>query len=257
MSTSLALCLFLFYVFMKPGVLSDKTTEHIAPQAMLGGASLSPAQQCAAEGLLDGIPAGDVLVLRSESGMGRTTILRKVHAAMGGGFAGIRQFMGMLMARQPAAIEEAFLELIDELVAAHSLVIIDDLHLIVSVVESCEYPRSCLLDAALAAILAEASARKTKLIFGVDEGDAPLPVRRRAYSWEVREFTAEDYEFLCRAHLDAESANRLDYARIHRFAPMLNAHQLKNACVWLGREIGVDTDRFIEYLGSQNLTSNV
>ncbi|MCU1276378.1 MAG: ATPase, central domain protein [Bryobacterales bacterium] len=49
----------------------------------------------------------------------------------------------------------------------------------------------------------------------------------------------------------------MDYAKIHRFAPALNAHQLQNACVWLARETDLHSDRFIEYLCSQNMSSNV
>src|SRR5258708_21933839 len=50
---------------------------------------------------------------------------------------------------------------------------------------------------------------------------------------------------------------RLDFPRIHRYAHMLNGHQLKKAALWLRRERALDTARFLEYLRSQNLTSNV
>jgi hypothetical protein len=52
---------------------------------------LTPVQQKAADGLRAGAAVGDVVVLRSEAGMGRTTILRNVHAALGGAFIGVRQ----------------------------------------------------------------------------------------------------------------------------------------------------------------------
>jgi hypothetical protein len=218
---------------------------------------LSPAQQTAADCLLNGIPVGDVFVLRSAPGMGRSTILRKVHSVLGGAFVGVRQFIDALSARQPEAIEEAFLNAIEEVLASNNLVTVDDLHLVTSVVDNCDYPRSYLLDAALTAMLGEASARKKKLVFGVDHGDAPWPVRRRAYSWDIAEFQPADYECICRAHLDRKAADKLDYAKIHRFAPMLNAHQLKNACAWLRREAGTDTKCVIEYLRSENMVSNV
>jgi len=218
---------------------------------------MTPAQQLAADSLKNGITAGDILVLRSGSGMGRTTILEHVHAAIGGGFVGVRQFMEILRERNSDAIEEAFLEMIELSLVHHDTVIVDDLHLITNITEACNYARRYLLDAALTALLGEAGARRKKLVFGVDTDDAPWPVQRRASSFEIGEFTATDYECICRAYLGNDIADRLDYARIHRFAPMLNAYQLKNACAWLMRETTIDTTSFVEYLRSRNMATNV
>jgi len=153
--------------------------------------------------------------------------------------------MDILASRQPAAIEEAFLQMIEEALASHDLVIVDDLHLVTSVVETCNYARY-MFDAALTAIMGEDGARNKKLVFAVNERDAPWPVRRRAYSCEIGEFTPAEYECICRAYLEADAAGRLDYAKIHRFAPALNAHQLKNACVLLARAEDLESDRFID-----------
>src|SRR6266481_2623323 len=214
--------------------------------------SLTPAQQAVFDGLLGGLAPGAALVLRGEAGLGKTTILQKVHATRGGALIGARDFMAMLAGRRRLDIEEAFLALIDGAVTSHDLVIVDDLHLVNRVAEHYNYPWRYLLDAALTAILAEAEASKKTLLFGV-EGDTPWPVARRAYSWQIGEFAVADYERLCRAY----SSRTLDYAKIHRFAPGLNAHQLKNGCRWLERTGSLNTDCFIEYLRSQYLTSNV
>jgi SpoVK/Ycf46/Vps4 family AAA+-type ATPase len=49
----------------------------------------------------------------------------------------------------------------------------------------------------------------------------------------------------------------LDFDKIFRFAPKLNAHQLKAACKWLAGHPSLTTDVFIDYLRSQKLASNV
>jgi hypothetical protein len=210
--------------------------------------TLTPVQQTAAEELLTALGAGHILVLRAAAGMGRTTVLQAVHSSAGGAFAGVTQFMDVLASRQPAAIEEAFLQMIEQALARHDLVIVDDLHLVASVVHTCNYARSYLFDASLTAIMGEAGARRKELLFGIDEGDAPWPVQRRAYAFEIGEFTPADYECICRAYLEPDAWERLDYAKIHCFAPALNAHQLKNACVWLAHVAELHSDRFIEYL---------
>src|SRR5262245_18546080 len=94
---------------------------------------LTPSQRIAADGLVNGVFKGGILVLESSAGMGRTTVLQHVHDALGGALLGMRQFMTTLMNREPAAIEEAFLETIEQALEGSDLVIIDDLHLIHSV----------------------------------------------------------------------------------------------------------------------------
>src|SRR5207237_178013 len=69
-----------------------------------------------------------------------------------------------------------------------------------------------------------------KLVFASGSGAAP--VNERCYAFSIQEFKPRDYEHLCRAYLPAAAADRLDYAKIHRFAPKLNAHQLKGASLW-------------------------
>jgi len=220
------------------------------------GARLTPAQQQAANCLLGGLPAGDVFVLRAKPGMGKTTVLRYLHAQAGGTLLGIRQFLEELMARGPEAIEESFLRVLDDALAKFDLVFVDDLHLITNVVENCDYQRTYLLDAALTAVLGEAAAQRKKLVFATAE-ESPWPIRRRAYSFEIGDFTPDDYAAVCRPYFQPEPPVNLDAARIHRFAPLLNAYQLRNACAWLAGECTADTDRLIEYLQSHNMTSNV
>jgi transitional endoplasmic reticulum ATPase len=218
--------------------------------------TLTPAQQRAADGLLHGIPAGDVFVLRGAAGTGKTTVLEHVHSARGGILLGMRQFMEALAAEQPWALEEAFLKMVESALADHDLVLVDDLHLLTQVMNRWDHPRAYLLDAALTALLGEASANGRKLVFAHD-GDAPWPVRRRAYSWQIGEFTDDDYRTICRALLPPHMAEALDYARLHRFAPALTAQQLHKACRWLEREAELETDRFLEYLRGEDMSSNV
>ena len=102
---------------------------------------LTPVQQTAFNGLLEGITVGRVLVLRGEPGRGMTTILEMLHAARGGVIIGVREFLAGLMASDPLAIEEAFLRMIEDAMHAHDLVIVDDLHLVTNIVDNYNYSR--------------------------------------------------------------------------------------------------------------------
>jgi transitional endoplasmic reticulum ATPase len=218
--------------------------------------TLSPAQRKAAEGLLLGLKRGDCAVLRDLTSDGKTTVLGYVHDELGGTRIGVREFLSTLGSHEPIAIEEAFLDLLDaEIGKPQDLIIVDDLHLIKNVVESCDYPRQNLFNAVMTAVLASASAARKRLLFATSE--LPEPLSRRAHAWFIEDFAPEDFETICSAYLDVAVSRKLDYAEIHRFAPGLNAHQLRKAAVWLSHEPRIDTELFLEYLNEHNLVSNI
>jgi SpoVK/Ycf46/Vps4 family AAA+-type ATPase len=141
--------------------------------------------------------------------------------------------------------------------ANHEVAILDDFHLITAIAEHYNYTRGGVLDAAVEAVIAECAAAGCKLILATTKTDVPSAIDCRAFRCDLADFSADDYADLCHTFLSGRIAARLDYARIHRFAPALNAHQIRNACLWNTRGHELTTDTFIEYLTSKNITSNV
>ncbi len=218
--------------------------------------TLSPSQRKAANGVLLGLTRGDCAVLQDMGSDGKTTVLDHIHAELGGIRISVRDFLAALAAHEPQALEEAFLSLMDGAIARHpDLIIVDDLHLIKNVVESCDYPRQNLFDATLAAILASAGGARVRLLFAT--GVIPASIAARAHSWFIDDFAAEDFRAISSAYLDPVVCSRLDFEEIHRFAPSLNAHQLRKAAMWLAHEANPDTAGFLDYLNTHNLVSNV
>ncbi len=195
------------------------------------------------------------MVLRGDVGSGKTTVLQQIAKTHNGTLLGARDFVDALKSRQPDAIEEAFLSVMDQAMDRNRLVIFDDLYLVSDICWSCDYPRSQLLNAALTAVLDKASADGKTLLFGVEDR-MPDPLYNRAYAWKLREFAAADYKKLCEAYLTSPAASELDYDEIHRFAPKLNGHQLRNACAWL-QDAGLNTEKFVEHLRKRHMISNV
>jgi transitional endoplasmic reticulum ATPase len=217
--------------------------------------TLSPSQHKVAKGLIRGLERGDCAVLQDRGSDGKTTILGYVHQQLGGVLIGVRKFLAKLAEYEPAALEEAFLNLMDEQMAQHDLLIVDDLHLIRNVVESCDYIRKNLFDAVLTAALESAAAARKKLLLACDE--VPAVLSRRAHCWFIEDFSAEDFSVICSAYLEPGVCGRIDFEEIHRFAPSLNAHQLRKASQWLSHEPELTTARFREHLNAHNLASNV
>jgi transitional endoplasmic reticulum ATPase len=216
-------------------------------------ALLTPAQREAAEGLREAIAFAGVLVLRGRAGSGKSTILQWLHAIAGDALLDCAGFMRSIGMGAPNAMEESFLRMIEDAMEQHDLVLVDDLHLVAEVLQDYNSPRSHLLDAALTAILAEAAVRKKTLVFAVED-EAPFPIQRRATVWEIGDFTPEDYACILRELAPTATP---DAGRVHRFAPALSGHQLRNAGVWLARNPAATTDDFTAYLREHNLSSNV
>ena len=152
---------------------------------------LTPGQERALQGLREGVATGDVVTLQGRAGSGKSTVLKHLHASTGGLLVRVREIPGRRGERLPEAIEEAFLQTLEQAMAQHDIVIVDDLHVVMEYVNTCEFPRALLLDAALTAILGEASAMRKKLVFSFD-GEAPWPIRRRAHASTIEEFVAAE-----------------------------------------------------------------
>ncbi|MDE3197592.1 MAG: hypothetical protein KGN84_14675 [Acidobacteriota bacterium] len=162
-------------------LLTEETILYSPSGESAPAGRLTPSQDRAAAALIEALPSGNVFVLRVNAGLGRTAILRHVHMFVGGAFRGAREFIDALMVRRPDAIEQAFVEMIEEALANHETVIFDDLHLLTGGTYDFKYTRR-LLDAALEAILTAAVACGRKIVFGTDQSIPPAPVRSRATS---------------------------------------------------------------------------
>lgn len=218
---------------------------------------LAPAQKRVADELSDGLRAGSVCVLRGSAGSGKTMILRYLEAALKAACVNTGAFMDRLKYRSPAALEETFVEVLEEVLQTRDVLFVDDFHLLTKVVQGYDYPRANLLNAAIKAVLSLAEQNGKKLLFAVEADDEVESVRDRAMAWRIGSFEAEDFEVVCRNYL-GESARRIDFDKVYRSAPALNGYQLKNACLWLGlRAAEPDTQGFLDYLSARNCISNV
>lgn len=220
---------------------------------------LSPSQQEAFNHLMEALPIGNLFVVWSNSGMGRTTILNELHRQKGGEMLRMKDYIDELRHQDPFAMEESFEQIVLRSFQRNDLVILDDLDLVYSVVCGCGYgdgyPRAKYIEAILTNIIEFVVTHNKKLVFG-NQGGASQTIGKSCYYSGLQKFDASDYEFICTAYLD-EKASDLDFKKIFRFAPKLHGHQLKSACIWLKDSPSIDTDKFIEYLRKRKMASNV
>jgi ATP-dependent 26S proteasome regulatory subunit len=218
---------------------------------------LCPAQRRAHEWFLQSLPIGNIFHFWADTGRGRTTVLLELHRKLGGALVTIKDFVEAIRDRHPLALEDSLYQVLLDALQKHDHVIVDDLHLATAVMAGCgPYPRTGLIDAPMTVLAAYAVQTGKKLILGTG-GGLVEPLNERCLAFGIESFAPEDYRHLCTLFLGEGIAAKLDFEKVHRFAPNLNAHQLKNACAWCGRREMLTTERFIDYLRSQELTSNV
>jgi ATP-dependent 26S proteasome regulatory subunit len=220
------------------------------------GIKLCPAQQRVFDHLSAGVQIGSVLRLWGGVGRGKTTILREFHKRHEGAFLTMKDFVRASAGNHPLALEETLYQLLFDALKSHPLVIMDDVHLLDLYSAGCHfYPRSGYFNSIMMGLCTYASEAGKKLIFSTKDHLAEA-AEQRSYSFGIERFKAEDYAALITTFRGAPPKH-LDFEKIFRFAPKLNAHQLKAACHWLVSHKHLTTDLFIEYLRSQRLASNV
>ncbi len=217
---------------------------------------LTPAQNSAYDNLKTLLPYSNLIALVSETGMGRTTILKKLHQETGGEFLLLHDFLKAMHGENPLALEETFEAWLRNVLLTNDTVYLDDFHLFSNLFSHYHSPRYAnFFSMVMASISDDVIANSKILILGSD--CMPEQVMKRGFSSSLSGFEVEDYSAICNAHLSESLSSGLDYSKIHRYAPELNSHQLTGASQWLSRRESLTTEEFNEYLRSHYLYSNV
>jgi len=231
--------------------------------------TLSPAQQHALDALVLAARPGRMVTLGSGPGAGKTTVLRAAHERLGGVLLGAEDLQAAIAgAPHPLAIEDALHALLSKAIDEHDVVLLDDLHHVQMVVEAGHaYPRVQLLALTITALAAKLERVQRTLVLAsmmINERLANLGTQVA-----IRMPTAEDYRVITSAYLAPEQVERLDFAKIHRFARRMSARQLRAACEAMRESPALAptlddpadteraTDAFVDYLRSVQLVSNV
>jgi len=221
--------------------------------------NLSPAQQASYDALVKSLTVGNFVVVHGRDGRGKTTILRKLHAEQNSKLLDTREYLEEIALKDPFQMEEVLEEMLRKAMDESDLVVMDDIDLIYNVICGCgygdPYQRKKFVEAVFENICNYYLENNKKLVLGTC-GPIPDAIESRTYWAGIEKYTVHDYDHLCSIFLGSK-AKKLDMPKIFRFAPKLNAHQLKSACVWMKNKKDLDTDTFIDYLRSQRMVSNV
>lgn len=214
--------------------------------------ALSPSQQQAHAAVLRGLESGACVRVGGTS-RGVTTLLRKLQSDLGGQYISLDEFFPAAADRNPLALEETLFRVLEQAFASSDILLVDDLPALYAATCGGFYPRSQFLHSAIHWMSAFASRSGKKVICADFHSDT---LKTASFPAFIGRFTVADYAAVAGSWL-AEDGGGIDFEKVYRFAPRLNAHQLRLACCWLRVEGPVTTERFIDYLRSQKLASNV
>ena len=165
---------------------------------------LIPAQESAFRVLKYASNVGSLMLLSSPSGRGRTTVLRKLHAEMGGGFVTGKDFIETSAARHPLSLEETLYSAVIGSLKENQIVFVDDIDLIHDATSSCHfYPRGQYVETALLE-LSDAALREKKKLFVSTDGAIAQTFATRSFSASIGKYSAADYAALLGIFLRAK-----------------------------------------------------
>jgi transitional endoplasmic reticulum ATPase len=219
---------------------------------------LCPAQLGSFNWLVNAWDMAPILHLWASNGYGRSRILQALHERFGGVRLGLKEFVTASGGRHPFALEDALYDVVMKALVENDVVFVDDWHVAAEAPSGgCHfYPRSGYLNSPAGAIAAYVQDSGKKLVLGTD-GTLSQSIRDRCVPYSIDSFLSADYAAISSAYAAERSIKKIDFDTVHRFAPRLNGHQLKSAAIWVLSREDVDTEMYIEYLRSQQLTSNV
>ncbi|MFC4313756.1 AAA family ATPase [Steroidobacter flavus] len=207
--------------------------------------------------LVEGCP---FIVVRGDQGVGKTTILRHLHARLGGRFISCAEALDAIAVRHPHALEEAIRALLDEALRRDDIVFFDDLDSIEAVTRmGSAFPRPYLFEAVLKDFFSRARLEKKKVFLGMTGSQFYSTVEGQSVVLECPLFQPADYKAVIAACLGTEHLSSLNIESIHRNTGKLTAYQLQAACGILlarGRRAPT-TEEFSRAVGESLFSSNL
>lgn len=219
---------------------------------------LSPSQQIAYDRLLELLPKNPIISLVSERSYGRTTILQKLNRYLNGQFIRLANIFEEMKIAHPLQLEETLVKTLQKAFQENDYVICDDFHEIKKPLGGCYYDpaRPSVWSFALDNLLHSLEQSGKHLILGNRESWLGVPFDANCLTVEIPEFTPLDFDILFQ-EMGAFNTNQLNFERVHRFVPKLDANQIRKACNYVQASDLEDTQEFIQFLEIHALASNV
>lgn len=218
---------------------------------------LTPTQQSALEKIETLLTITPIVALAAPPGVGRTTIVRTLVARHGGEIITMQDLLEATALREGTSADVAVAPMIVRALERSPLVVLDDF----TSMALDGATRASFFTAITAKHLREVAARLGKrLVLTGHSPDMWTTVAdiygERAAPVVMPPFSMADYAAFCANRLGESTVESIDFKLVHRFASLLQGHQLRMACDLVAMNGLVTTEKLIEAIESRILISN-
>lgn len=229
----------------------------------LAKASLTPSQQQAFDRALVFSRSSSSLLIEGEAGMGKSMVLRALHAETGGRYLNGEDLLRTHARSAPQDYEQVVYDMIRAALEGADTVYYDNVGDFQAASHAFAYHRPELFDAVFKALYDYVESSGKRLIASTAPGDmVPQPgemVHYRPITIPLQSLRLADYRHIFAQHFGEAGIAKIDFDKVYTFSRMLSGYALKMVCDLL-KVRGLDapeTQDVINVLQEQLLKSNV
>ncbi|WP_342249222.1 ATP-binding protein [Sphingomonas sp. OTU376] len=224
---------------------------------------LTPSQQRAFDSALVAHRANALILLESEPGMGKTSVLRAMHQETGGKYLDAEDIVRAHARSGGGNYEEVVYQTIREAIRDNDILYYDNVGDFQAASHAHGYRRPEVFDAVFKAIYDAVDKAGKKFVCTARRTDmAAQPgqmVLFRPVSIQIENLKQADYRFIFAAKLGEDAVARIDFDRVYSFSRSLSGHYLGILCDQLSARgmASPTTGDVLDVLNVQLLKSNV
>ncbi len=224
---------------------------------------LTPSQQIAFDKAMAAFNSNSIVLVESEAGMGKTTLLRAMHRQTGGKFLDAEDILRAHARAEPNEYEQVVYDTIRDAIEGHDVVYFDNVGDYQAASHAQAYHRPEVFDAVFKAIYDAVDLAGKKFIASSDQGYMMAQpgemVRYRPVAVTLQSMKKVDYRHIFAGAFGEERVSAIDFEKVYSFSRKLSGYFLKMVCDLLkvrGLEAPATQD-VINVLQEQLLRSNV
>ncbi len=235
----------------------DTRARHPGPD------TLTPSQKIAFEAAMAAHRSNALVLVESEPGMGKSTVLRAMHAETGGRYLDAQTVMRAHARSAATDYEKVVFDVIRDAFDQDDVVYYDDISEFQELSGNARYARWGLFDAAFKALYDHAAATGKRFVCTARKGfmaaQPPQTIKYRPVTITVEDLRRTDYEQIFASQFGAENLADVNFERLYGFFRKLSGYYLGTICDLLKvRGITVPTtDQIVTIVNEQLLRSNV
>lgn len=226
-------------------------------------ARLTPSQQIAFDASMAALASNAIVLLESEPGMGKSTVLRALHRQTGGKFLNAEDIYRAHARSTATEYEQVVYDTIRDAVEGYDVVYFDNVGDYQAASHAYGHHRPELFDAVFKSIYDTVDLAGKKLVVSVEQGRMLAQpgemVRYRPVTVSLQPLRKVDYRHIFIENFDEAHSSAIDFDKVYTYSRKLSGYFLKMVCDLL-KARGLETPSaqdVVDILQEQLLRSNV